>query len=190
MPRFVRLAVCALATAALLCVALSGCSWRKKPVQPGPGPGPGPTPRPVASDSEERITIAAYFADSATAALAPVERTVRSDPEAGARDALQALIEGPMPDEGLSGVMPDGAAPEEVAVSGDVARVRMNAAFYDNFPRGGAFGNLCVYAIVNTLTNIPGIDEVAIEAPGGGRLLGELDISRPLKRNDDLVAAK
>jgi len=26
--------------------------------------------------------------------------------------------------------------------------------------------------------------------PGGGRLLGELDVGQPLKRNDDLVAAK
>jgi spore germination protein GerM len=66
----------------------------------------------------------------------------------------------------------------------------MDKAFRENFPKGGTFGNLCVYAIVNTLTSIEGIDAVAIEVPGGGKLLGELDVSEPLKPNDELVAAK
>jgi len=144
----------------------------------------------VAPGGEGRIAVTAYFADSTAAALAPVQRTVRAEREAAAQDALQALIEGPMPDEGLEGVMPEGTAAGKAVLDGSVARVRMDAAFYENFPQGGAFGGLCVYAIVNTLTSIEGIEEVAIEVPGGGRLLGELDVGQPLKRNDDLVAAK
>ncbi len=190
MRRCVRREVWAFAMAALLSVGLSGCSKRQNAAGPQPGQRRGPTPRRVAPGAEERIPITAYFADSATAALAPVQRDVRSDPEAGADDALQALIEGPMPDEGLEGVMPDGTELEEVTVDGRTARVRMNAAFYDNFPRGGAFGGLCLYGIVNTLTSIPGIDEVIIETPGRQKLLGELDVAEPLRRNDDLVAAK
>jgi spore germination protein GerM len=172
-----------------LCAALpSGCSWRQKAAEPGPAPGP--SPRPIAPGDGEGISLPIYFADAPAAALAPVKRTVRPDPEAAARDAMQALVEGPLPDEGLHAVMPDGAALEQVRLDGAVARVRMNQDFHDNFPRGGAFGNLCVYAIVNTLTGVPGIDEVAIEVPGGGKLLGELDVSQPLERDDELVAAK
>ncbi|MFQ5808914.1 MAG: GerMN domain-containing protein [Armatimonadota bacterium] len=188
MPRSVRREVCALAAGLLLCALPSGCSWRQKPASPGPGPGP--TPRTIAPGDEDSISLTAYFADPSAAALAPVKRTVRPEPEAAARDAMQALVEGPMPDEGLHAVMPDGAALEQVRLDGAVARVRMNQAFYDNFPHGGAFGNLCVYAIVNTLTGIPGIDEVVIEVPDGGKLLGELDVSEPLQRDDELVAAK
>ena len=190
MPQNARPAVLALTAALVLAVGLSGCGWRKPSSEPQPPPRVGPTPRPVAPGADERITITAYFADGATAALVPVEREVSGDEELGAYEAVEALIDGPMPDEGLQAIMPEGTALENVTIDAGAAHVRMNQAFYDNFPRSGSFGNLCLYAIVNTLTNIAGIDEVVIEVPGGGKLLGELDVAAPLSRNDDIVTTK
>ena len=189
MSRLLRLRGLILAVAALLAVCLGGCPGRQRPTGPSPSERRGPVPRPVVGSGQDRITISVYFADANAAALVPVKRTVRSDPATAAGDALQALIEGPLPDEGAEGIMPKGAAVDRVSLDDATARVRFSDAFYDNFPGAGAFGNLCVYAIVNTLTSIPGIDEVIVQVPGSGRLLGEIDVSEPLQRNDELVAA-
>lgn len=165
-----------LAMAALACL-LSGC--QREAVQPPPTP-PSPVPAP------ETTVVKVYFADPETALLRAVERTVSADmPDV---QALMALWEGPREGEGLDSAIPEGVSSVDLQVENGLATLDLSKEFREGFPQG-AFGNLAIYAIVNTLTEFPEVEAVDILIEGQAvETLGEISLAEPLTRNEDLIA--
>jgi spore germination protein GerM len=161
-----------------LAVALSGCGRRQ--VAPPPSVNQ-PTPQ-----SAQQTSVKVFFADPKTALLRPVERQVpAATPATG---ALQALADGPGPDEDLEPVLPGPEAIKGVTIRGKVAVVNLSAEFANALP-GGTAGLLSIYGIVNTLTGIGDIEAVQFRVEGQEvAALGELDGRGPYRYNADMVA--
>lgn len=103
--------------------------------------------------------------------------------------ALTELIRGPKPGSDLSPVLPRETTLNGVRIRGGVA--------YADFGSGltrlnvGSEGEaMVVGAIVNTLTQFPGVNQVQILVNGSRveSLAGHVDVSVPLRRNESLVS--
>jgi hypothetical protein len=140
-----------------------------------------------------RITATLYFAAEDGSGLVPVQQEVplAEGPVAQARALVEAQLTAAAPAP-LVSVIPQGTTLRGVFVS------ERNEAFVDLGPEvrerhpGGSMNELfTVYAIVNAVTtNLRGIDRVQLLI--GGRevdtLAGHVDLRRPLRKNETLVA--
>jgi len=96
------------------------------------------------------------------------------------------------PPEGLTSTIPEGTAIRGIYVSSqnDVF-VDLDPAVKTKHPGGSMQELLTVYTIVNTLlTNLPMLQQVQILIDGreADTLAGHVDLRRPLKKNDTLLA--
>lgn len=121
--------------------------------------------------------------------LLPTERRVAADHPA--RSALEELLRGPLP-AGCARPLPAGVRLLGIEVSVGVARVDFSRELVANFRGGSDNEGAAVYAIVNTLTSLRGIEQVAILVEGrridsiGGHLL----INGPLAFDGELVVTQ
>jgi hypothetical protein len=164
-----------------------------------PAPGTVPVdpavaaPAPAADPAVPRIKATLYFASEDGLHLVATEREVplAEGAVAQARSILEAQLsaEAPAP---LATTIPKGAALRGIFVS------ERNEVFVDLDPSirtghpGGALQELMtVYTIVNAvLTNLPNLQEVQILIGGqeADTLAGHVDLRRPLRKNDLIVA--
>ena len=116
--------------------------------------------------------------------LVPVRRQIEGDPSP--TQALQALLEGPLPDEGLFASVPPSARLLGLEINQGKATANFSSEIIHDFPGGSLMEAYLVEAIVNTLTEFPDIAEVQILVDGrvvesiGGHVL----ILQPLRRKD------
>ena len=121
--------------------------------------------------------------------LLPTERGVAADHPA--RSALEELLRGPLP-AGCARPLPAGVRLLGIDVSDGVASVDCSRELVANFRGGSDNEGAAVYAIVNTLTSLRGIERVAILVEGrridsiGGHLL----INGPLAFDGELVVTQ
>lgn len=151
-------------------------------------PGAAPTP------AVPKIKATLFFLSQDGLHLVPTEREVplAEGPVAQARSILEAQLsaEAPAP---LVSTIPKGSTLRGIYVS------ERNEVFVDLEPTirtahpGGTMDELMtVYTIVNAvLTNLPDLKEVQILIGGQevDTLAGHVDLRRPLKKNDALIAA-
>ncbi|WP_144440356.1 GerMN domain-containing protein [Limnochorda pilosa] len=95
---------------------------------------------------------------------------------------LDALFSGARRRGDYVNPIPMGGRVQWVQVSGPVATVSLNQALVDNHPGGSAGELLTVYGIVETLTQLPGIQRVQLLVEGQRveSLKGHVDLTRPL----------
>ena len=154
-----------------------------------------PKPEPAAAAAPvPKIKATLFFASEDGLHLVPAEFEVplAEGAVAQARSILEAQLSAEAQPP-LVSTIPKGAALRGVFVS------QRNEVFVDLDPSirtahpGGTMNELMtVYAIVNAvLTNLPNLQEVQILIGGqeADTLAGHIDLRRPLKKNDALVAA-
>lgn len=104
------------------------------------------------------------------------------------RYVIEELLRGPNNGE-LSGVMPEGTRLLSCATGEDgVCTVDLSGEFYENRPDTALGERLVLYAVVNSLTALPGVDSVRFLREGqapGTYLYRSLDA--PLERYDEAV---
>ncbi len=103
---------------------------------------------------------------------------------------LEALVEGPRSKQ-LVSVLPQGTRVISYQVQNRIVYVNLNRDFVVNHP-GGSLGELVtIYAVVNTLTEMPSIDRVQILVEGRviPTLAGHVEIVRPLQRDRSLIGS-
>lgn len=151
-------------------------------------------PAPAAAPAVPKIKATLFFASEDGLRLVPTEREVplAEGPVAQARSILEAQLsaEAQAP---LMSTIPKGAALRGIFVS------ERNEVFVDLEPTirtahpGGTLQELMtVYTIVNAvLTNLPNLREVQILIGGqeADTLAGHVDLRRPLRKNESLVAS-
>ena len=94
---------------------------------------------------------------------------------------LAAWLEGPR-QEDLVSCMPDGAEIYTAQVEDDVCYVDLSASFWDNRPADDRQAKLVLYALVNTLCALEGVDGVQLQREGErAEDYAGVDVSVPLK---------
>ncbi|MGQ0735479.1 MAG: GerMN domain-containing protein [Acidobacteriota bacterium] len=150
-------------------------------------------PDPAAPAAVPRIKATLFFASESGGALVPVEQDV---PLAQGRvDQARALVEAQLsaaPPEPLVSAIPAGAVLRGVFVSEThEAFIDLDAVFRDAHPGGSMHELLSVFAIVNVVTtNLADIERVQllIEGREVDTLAGHVDLRRPLRKNEALIA--
>lgn len=151
-------------------------------------------PPPAATAAVPKIKATLYFASEDGLSLVPAEREVplADGPIAQARSILEAQLSA-QPDPPLVSTIPKGAALRGIFVSDrNEVFVDLDPAIKASHPGGTHAELMTVYTIVNSLlTNLPKLQEVQILIGGqeADTLAGHVDLRRPLKKNDAIVAS-
>jgi len=145
----------------------------KKEVQPVP--------------TEEMVEVNLYFSDSQAMYLVPEKRKISQTPSL-ARQAVNELIKGPESSD-FYPTIPEGTQVNEVYIVDDIAYIDLSEEIFKNHSGGSSGELMTVYSIVNTLTEIPPIEGVQILVEGNEMksLVGHIDISMPLLRDEDWI---
>jgi len=119
--------------------------------------------------------------------LVPEKRKISQSPSL-ARQAVNELIKGPENSE-LYPTIPEGTQINEVYIVDNIAYIDLSEEIFKSHPGGSSGELMTVYSIVNTLTEIPPIVGVQILVEGNEMksLVGHVDISMPLLRNEDWI---
>lgn len=124
------------------------------------------TPEPLEEKKEEKtVEITLYFPDKEAQSLIPEVRTVPATqtlPEV----VLKELIKGPRDPENKISPIPQGTKLISLSIQNNQAEVNFSREFKEKYPLGSAAENFLIYSIVNTLTELPEVEEVRFLADG------------------------
>jgi len=137
--------------------------------------------------TEEMIEVNLYFSDSQAMYLIPEKRKIAKTSNL-AKKIMIELIKGPVRSD-LYTTIPEGTRINEVYIANDIAYVDFSEELFKNHSGGSSGELMTVYSIVNTLTEVPSIKGVQILIDGNERksLVGHIDISMPLLRDEDWI---
>jgi len=146
-----------------------------------------PSPKPAAAPAAPTAKI--YFASivQGRQVMVPVRRELpRGVPPEEA--ALEELIHGEVP-RGCDRPLPPGTKVLDVRVEDGIALADFSRELISGFPGGSENEQITVYAIVNTLTSLPGVRKVRIlvEHRPAEFIGGHYDLSEPLGYDGELV---
>lgn len=149
------------------------------------------TPHPTGvliPPSPGEMEVIVYFANPDFTALVGEKRVIVKD-ERWMERVLGELLKGPK-DRKLFNALPSGTRLNAVFVEGNTAYVDLSAEMAKNQSGGTSQEFLSVYAIVDTLTAFPGIEQVQILINGKETktLCGHIDVSEPLRRDERIIA--
>lgn len=101
---------------------------------------------------------------------------------------VEALIEGPRSPH-LVPSIPAGTRLRSVRRVGDLVTVDFSGQIAANHPGGSAGELVTVYSVVNTLTEMDGVERVQWLVDGKivESLAGHMDLSRPIARNEEYI---
>ncbi|ODA42555.1 GerMN domain-containing protein [Desulfosporosinus sp. BG] len=162
-----------------------------KPSDNTPTPSSGITPTPPQENNSSEttphsVTLTLYFPNSDASGLISTARTV----ELADEDVIKAMFtELANPPSGLQKPLPKGTTLLNASVKDNVATIDLSSEFKKNFGGGSAGEEMTIYSIVNTLTTLPNVHSVQFLLDGKklDGILGNLDTSVPLQRNDGLI---
>jgi spore germination protein GerM len=182
-------------TMLLVGIFLTGCTSPKTTTVKSPGDtttkAPETAPTPSAPDStQQSVKLTLYFPNADASGLIATDRTVVVKNQ----EVIKTMfIELATPPSGLEKPLPQGTTLLGATVSADgVATIDLSTDFQKNFGGGSAGEQMTMYSIVNTLTTLPNVHSVQFLLDGKKHdgILGHLDTSAPLKRNESLISNK
>lgn len=188
----------AIVTMLLVGIFLTGCNSTKATVKSAndsttkaPETAPVPSAPVTPSDSTgQSIKLTLYFPNADASELIATERAVVVKDQ----EVIKAMfIELANPPFGLKSPLPPGTTLLDATVSTDgLATINLSTDFQKNFGGGSAGEQMTMYGIVNTLTTLPKVQRVQFLLNGKKHdgILGHLDTSSPLKRNESLISTK
>lgn len=138
--------------------------------------------------SGETHYVTLYFTDTATKKLANEVRSVRiTDQQPVEQYVINELIKGPQYGN-RSRVLDSATTLISVTVSDNIAFVNFAKNFLDKNDDSPERGELAVFAIVNSLTELESINRVQFLIEGKKvEKFGELSIEHPIGRNEDII---
>ncbi len=167
----------------LLLVLVAGCA----PQAPAP-PEPEPEEQVEESQAEwEAVTL--YYADDQSERLVEENRSLALEGREPAVAVLEELIEGPdFPAHGRT--IPADVKVLGVQINGGIAEADFSEELRSSHWGGSTGEILTVYSIVNTLAELPGVEQVQILIEGEtvDTLVGHLELMEPLSPDWGLVA--
>lgn len=133
-----------------------------------------------------QIKVTLYFPTPDASGLAVVERNVTVNNGEVIKAMFNALNN---PPSGLEQTLPKGTELLSASVKDGVATLNLSKQFKSSFGGGTTGEQMILYSIVNTLTTLPNVQSVQFLLNGekSVAILGEMDTSTPLKRNESLI---
>lgn len=137
------------------------------------------------------VEVLLYFADRDASYLVPELRRYPAGAEYGPELILQGLIEGPHQPE-LSPTVPPTTRVLQVEQEGDLLKVVFSRELRDDHRAPGSAGEIMtIFSIVNSLTELPGVERVLIGIEGDeeriDQVLFHLALDEPYERNESLI---
>ncbi|MCQ2560205.1 MAG: GerMN domain-containing protein, partial [Clostridia bacterium] len=146
--------------------------------------------QPVKQQPTVNLVTKIYFSDDQEMYLVAEDLTLTdgNSPEAAAKEVIAALIKGPN-NTALLPTLPQGTKLSAVQVENGLATVNFSADLRDKHSKGSDGENMTVYSIVNSLTELEGIDRVQILVDGEviESLAGHIDLREPLEADPYLI---
>jgi spore germination protein GerM len=189
----------AIITMLLVGILLTGCTSSKTTTVKSQGDtttkapetaSPLTTPSTPSDSTQQSVKLTLYFPNADASGLIATERTVVVKDQ----EVIKTMfIELATPPVGLEKPLPQGTELLGATVSADgVATIDLSTDFQKNFGGGSAGEQMTMYSIVNTLTTLPNVKSVQFLLDGKNHagILGHLDTSSPLKRNESLISTK
>jgi len=135
----------------------------------------------------EMIEVNLYFSDSQAMYLVSEKRKIPPTTSL-AKQVVIELIKGPDSSD-LYSTIPEGTRVNEVYIADDIVYVDLSEEVFKNHTGGSSGELMTIYSIVNSLTEISPIKGVQILVEGNERnsLVGHVDISMPLLRDEDWI---
>jgi spore germination protein GerM len=162
---------------------------------PDPVDAPAQQTNPSQAAAVPRIKATLFFASADGLGLVPVEQEIplAQGTVAQARAVVEAQLATAAPDS-LASTIPEGTKLRGVYVSDrNEAFVDLDATVRTKHPGGSMNELFTVYTIVNAVTaNLPDVQQVQLLIDGQevDTLAGHVDLRRPLRKNEQLNAAK
>lgn len=191
-PGWPGMAVVTLAVVLMMGLFLTGCgkeadnnlSGDKKPGTSKNSGEPDISAQPL--QEMEQVTL--YFGDKDAMYLVPENRTV--DQKDGTLEAavVEELVKGPEK-EGSIPTVPEGTKVLSVTVVNRVAYVNFSKEFQTKHWGGSAGEIMTIYSVVNTLTELPGVEKVQFLLEGDKleSILGHMDTTIPIEPDPNLA---
>lgn len=148
---------------------------------------PAPTPVTPSESTQQSVKLTLYFPNADASGLIATERTVVVKNQEVIKTMFTELE---TPPTGLEKPLPKGTSLLGATISTDgVATIDLSTDFQKNFTGGSSGEQMTMYSIVNTLTTLPNVHSVQFLLDGKKHdgILGHLDTSTPLKRNESLI---
>lgn len=138
--------------------------------------------------SEVKKTVKLYFSNSEADAIVAETRDIYiMQNELLEAAVIRELAKGPET-EGLYGVIPEGTRLLSAETKDGICRLNLSREFVDNSNNGSAGEIMTIYSIVNTLTELPGINKVQFLIDGQIReAYIHSEFSEPFSRNEDII---
>lgn len=116
------------------------------------------------------------------------ERTISAgSPQAALINAVNELLKGPAKSFNFP-VIPPGTKLLSAEIYENFAKIDLSGEFLNRSLESGIFDEYVIYTIVNTVTQIPGIDGVIFSIEGKRiKVYGSVDLSIPAIRNEDFL---
>lgn len=140
-------------------------------------------------DAPIRLDASLYYLNADGSALVPEQREVAVTENGGQAAALlAAFLEGPR-EEGLRLPLAEGTVLLSVWSEGEVCYVNFSAPFRDEPPESPREARLLLYAIVDTMCQLPGVGSVHLLVEGESlEQFANIPTSSPLEPNWSVVA--
>jgi len=136
----------------------------------------------------ETKTVTLYFANAGANGLVAESREIyvfKHDPIEA--EVFYELAKGPVT-QGLYPTIPEGTRILSVETEDGICKLNLSEEFIDNAVGGSAGELVTVYSIVNTLTELPGIEKVQFLIDGKVReAYIHLEFSEPFERNEKAI---
>jgi len=136
---------------------------------------------------KEYEEVKIYFVDSQIFRLIGVNTQIeKGSPQSQAREVLEILINGHDDNEHIKRVMPKVKKGMTVKVSDKIAYVDIKPKMINQQEKGREIESLAIYSVVNSLTEIEGIDAVRFTIDGmlSEKYAGFLDMRETFAKND------
>ncbi|PQQ66500.1 sporulation protein [Acetivibrio saccincola] len=143
---------------------------------------------PATQEPLEKRTITLYFANSNAEKVVAEKREVETEKDTQMeRLVFEELQKGPK-SENLHATIPQGTKLLSTSTKNGTCTLDLSKEFVDNHPGGSAGELMTLYSIINTMTELPGIDKVQFLIEGQKQeVYIHAIFNEPFKRDDSII---
>ena len=136
----------------------------------------------------EMKTVTLYFSDSQAMYVVPEKREItQAENESIEKAVLMELMKGPVSKE-LHGTVPNGTKLLSIGTKNGICTVDLSSEFVDNSPGGTASERMTLGSVVNTLTELSGVNKVQFLINGEKQeIYTHAIFDEPFSRDESLI---
>lgn len=147
--------------------------------------------KPADQDSVRKRTITLYFANTDADKVVAEKREVEISQNTQIEKLVfEELQEGPK-SEDLHSAIPEGTRLLSASTENSICTLNLSREFVDNHPGGSAGESMTLHSIINTMTELPGIDKVQFLIEGQKQeAYIHAVFNEPFERNEEVIGKR